>query len=334
MAKARPRSATTRQPPGLAAVLVYDGLCLFEFGIASEFFGLPRPELNTPWYSFAVVSADRRVSTGVGGLQLQSAASLAALDRARTIVVPGWKGADQAPSPQLRRALIKAHARGARLVSICSGAFLLAHCGLLDGRRATTHWRYTDALSAKFPDITVVPDVLYVEDGTIITSAGSAAGIDACLHLIRTDFGSEIANRVAQRLVVPPQRDGGQRQFIPRPVPKQERGRFARVCDWARANLSQPITAADMADMASMSERNFFRRFKEATGSSPSHWLLTERISMAREVLESRPDWSLERVSAATGFGSLETFRVGFRKMVGVPPSRYRDQFARPPSRE
>lgn len=312
---------------GLVVVLVYDGLCLFEFGIAAELFGLPRPELEVPWYSFSVVSTDASVRTGIGGLQLQSTDNLSVLKRASTIVVPGWKGADALPSPELRRALIDAHARGARLLTICSGAFLLAHCGLLDHRRATTHWRYTDAFSSRFPDVELVPDVLYVEDGSIVTSAGSAAGIDAGLHLIRQDYGARIANQVAQRLVVSPQRAGGQRQFIPSPVPSREGGRFEQVFGWARAHLGQPITAADLARAAAMSERNFFRRFHEATGASPNQWLRNERIGLARQLLEAQPAWSLERISAATGFRSLETFRTAFRKSVGVPPSRYREQF-------
>ncbi|AOA72406.1 transcriptional regulator FtrA [Stenotrophomonas rhizophila] len=313
--------------PGLVAVLVYDGLCLFEFGIAAELFGLPRSELGVPWYSFAVVSADRTVRSAVGGLVLQAARSLEALESARTIVIPGWKGADAAPSTRLRQALIKAHARGARFVTICSGAFLLAHCGLLEQRRATTHWRYADAFAARFPQVELIPDVLFVQDGNVITSAGSAAGIDACMHLIREDFGAKIANRVAQRLVVPPQRGGGQRQFIPSPVPEREGGRFEGVFDWARQRLTQPIGAVDLARAAAMSERNFFRRFKEATGTSPSQWLLNERVSLAREFLEAQPGWPLERISRSSGFSSLETFRVAFRKVVGVPPSRYREQF-------
>lgn len=323
----RDRLKPAKPVPGLVAVLAYDGLCLFEFGIASELFGLPRPELEVPWYSFAVVSAERRIRTGVGGLSLGTAGVLELLGTARTIVIPGWKGADALPSPRLRQALVDASARGARLMTICSGAFLLAHCGLLDGRRATTHWRHAEAFAARFPQVELVPDVLYVEDGNLITSAGSAAGIDAGLHLIRKDFGARLANRVAQRLVVPPQREGGQRQFIPSAVPAQPGGRFERVFGWSRRRLTQPITAADMARVAAMSERNFFRRFKQSTGTSPSQWLQSERIGLAREMLETRPDWALERVSQACGFASLETFRIAFRRVVGVAPSRYRERF-------
>lgn len=323
-------SGTRSKPansPGLVVTLVYDGLCLFEFGIASELFGLPRPELQVPWYSFAVASADQSVRTGIGGLHLQSMRKLSVLKQASTIIIPGWKGADVAPSPALRRALTDAHARGVRILTICSGAFLLAHCGLLDHRRATTHWRYAEAFSARFPQVQLVPDVLYVDDGNIITSAGSAAGIDAGLHLIRRDYGARIANQVAQRLVVPPQRGGGQRQFIPSAVPSREGGRFEQMFNWARANLGHPIATADLARAAAMSERNFFRRFQEATGTSPSQWLQNERIGLARELLESQPEWSLEKISNSAGFRSLDTFRSVFRKSVGVPPSRYREEF-------
>jgi len=189
-------------PPGLVAAVAYDGLCLFEFGIAAELFGLPRPELDIPWYEFVVVGAGGHDLRSLGGVTLRASKGLATLRRANTIVLPGWKSPHERPPAELLRALIAAYERGARLMSICSGAFVLGYSGLLDGRRATTHWRYIDAFRSLFPRVELVPDVLYVDEGRIITSAGSAAGLDAGLHLIRRDFGAAVANRVARRLVV------------------------------------------------------------------------------------------------------------------------------------
>lgn len=313
-------------PPGPVVVLVYDGLCLFEFGIASELFGLPRPELEVPWYPFSTVAIDPKVNTGIGQLHIHMKSSLRLLDKAETIVVPGWKGPAVQPSKALRAALLRANQRGARFLSICSGAFLLGWCGLLDGRRATTHWRYEDAFRTQFPDADLVPDVLYVEDGNVITSAGSAAGIDAGLQVIRTDYGVAVANQVAKRLVVPAHRGGGQRQYIPTPVPKRQGGRFDAVFDWARENLHRPIGAADLAQVAAMSERNFFRRFRDQTGQSPSEWLLQERIERAKTLLEVS-DESLARIADSVGLGSMETLRGAFRRRVGVPPTEFRRAF-------
>ncbi len=318
--------------PGLVAVLVYDGLCLFELGIAAELFGLPRPELGQPWYRFAVVATDRRVRTAVGGLGLAATHGLETLRRARTIVVPGWKSPEALPSPVLRDALRAAARRGARLLTICSGAFLLGHCGLLEGRRATTHWRYEEAFRRLFPEVELVPDVLYVDDGAIVTSAGSAAGIDAGLHLVRRDFGAAVANEVARRLVVPAHREGGQRQFVARPVPDEPRRGFDRVLAWTRARLDHAITPRDMARAAAMSERNFYRRFRESTGQTPASWLAIERVQHARALLETTK-LAPTRVGEAAGFASHETFRAAFRRLVGVSPASYRRTFGARASR-
>ncbi|EEW39464.1 DJ-1/PfpI family protein [Klebsiella pneumoniae subsp. rhinoscleromatis ATCC 13884] len=198
--------------------LAYDGLCTFEFGVAVEIFGLPRPEMGDNWYQFAVAAIDEGPLCATGGIRLMTEGGPELLAQADTIVVPGWRGVD-APVPEaLCAALASAHARGCRIISICSGVFVLAAAGLLNGRQATTHWRYTAALQSRFPQIQVVEDVLYVGDALLMTSAGSAAGIDLCLHLVREDFGSEAANVVARRLVVSPHRDGGQAQQVLRPV--------------------------------------------------------------------------------------------------------------------
>lgn len=314
--------------PGLVAAVAYDGLCLFEFGVATELFGLPRPELDVPWYDFTVVGVESRGARSLGGVSIRASRGLSALDRARTVVIPGWRSLQERPPARLLAALRAAHRRGARLMSICSGAFLLGHAGLLDGRRATTHWRYTEQFRALFPKVELVPDVLYVDEGQIVTSAGSAAGIDAGLHLIRRDFGAAIANRVARRLVVAPHRDGGQKQFIPSPVGVRAGSRFDEVMHWARLRLAEPLTVRRLAGRAAMSERNFLRRFREATGATPKAWLAHERVSRAQELVETT-DEPMDRIAERCGFAAPETFRRAFRERVGLAPSRYRRRFRR-----
>ena len=311
--------------PGLVVVLAYDGLALFEFGIATELFGLPRPELGVPWYGIRIANVGEGPCSSLGGVQIATRHGLASLRQARTIVVPGW-GVDKQPSPALVRALRAAHARGARFLTICSGAFLLARAGLLDGLRATTHWRYAEALREQFPQVDVVPDVLYVDEGQIITSAGSAAGLDAGLHLIRRDFGSSIANQVARRLVVTPQRSGGQKQFIPAPVYAGANKKFDTVLEWAAQRLDQPLAVKTLADQAAMSERNFLRRFAETTGSTPKAWLQQARMGRAKELLESTALPVVE-VAGRCGYQAMETFRFAFRKQVGLSPTAYRLRF-------
>ncbi|BAM92857.1 putative helix-turn-helix, AraC-type transcriptional regulator [Bradyrhizobium oligotrophicum S58] len=322
-----PAAANTRpRDPGLVAVIAYDGLCTFEFGIAVEVFGLPRPEFDFSWYQFTVVAAEGRRSRAIGGVVIEAGASLARLKAASTIIVPGWRDRNERPPERLLRAISQAAARGARCVSICSGVFVLAAAGLLDGKRATTHWRHIPDLKRLYPDISVEEDTLYVDEGNVITSAGSAAGIDACLHLVRRDFGSRVANAVARRLVMPPHRDGGQAQYVVAPVQARPGRTIGEVMDWARARLSHPIAISAMAKRARMSERTFLRRFSDGTGSSPAAWLQQERMARARELLENAT-LSLADVSAQCGYQSLETFRVAFRRSVGTSPAAYRSRF-------
>ncbi|MDI2595107.1 transcriptional regulator FtrA [Pseudomonas sp. 681] len=312
--------------PGLVAILAYDGLCTFEFGIAVEIFGLARPEFDFPWYEHRIVAVDQGPMRAMGGIQVLADGGMELLDSARTIIVPGWRDRS-APVPEaLLHALRQAHARGARLLSICSGVFVLAASGLLDGHRATTHWRYSTELAERFSNIAVDPDVLYVDAGQLITSAGSAAGIDACLHLVARDFGTQVANSVAQRLVMAPQRSGGQAQFIPAPVSPTPRSDLSRVMQWARERLHQPLEVRDLASEAAMSERTFLRRFTEACGQSPKTWLQHQRLARARELLESTRH-NTEQIAERCGYRSVESFRVAFRGMVGVPPSVYRERF-------
>lgn len=314
-------------PPHLVVALAYDGLCTFEFGVAVEIFGLPRPELGPDWYRFAVAALDPGPLRATGGVRVLADGGLELLDEAATIVLPGWRGAREPVPAALTDALRRANARGARILSICSGAFVLAAAGLLNGRRATTHWRYAEALSDLYPDIRVVPDVLYVDEGLILTSAGSAAGIDLGLHLVRRDFGPEAANSVARRLVVQPHREGGQAQFIETPVPTAREGaRLGPLLDHLRARLEEEHSLASMADRAGMSLRTFLRRFHALTGKTPGEWLLAERLARARSLLESG-DAAVEEVATRAGFGSAATLRHHFRQRLGLSPARYRARF-------
>nr|WP_262299957.1 transcriptional regulator FtrA [Microvirga sp. HBU67692] len=316
-------------PNRLVVALAYDRLSTFEFGIAVEVFGLPRPEMGPDWYRFAVCAIEPGPLRATGGFQIMANGGLELLEEAGTIVIPGWRGAHAEPvPPELVEALRRAHGRGARLMSICSGVFALAATGLLSGRRATTHWHHVENLSRLYPDVTVEPDVLYVDEGRVLTSAGSAAGIDLCLHVVRADFGPEIANRLARRLVVPPHREGGQAQFIERPVPPAREGlRFAPLFDRMRARLAEEQPVAALAAEAGMSVRTFLRRFKAATGLPPGEWLLAERLARARDLLESTGE-SIEAIAGATGFGSAATLRHHFRTRLGTSPAAYRARFA------
>jgi len=311
----------------LVVAVAYENLCTFEFGCTVELFALNRPELNVPWYEFAVCSAERRPITAMGGIKLQTPHSLSILDRADTIVIPGWRDADETPSPLLIKKIEQAYARGARFCTICSGVFVLAAAGILDGRTVTTHWRYADKLAKMYPSVTVNAHALYIDQGQILTSAGSAAGLDMFLHLVRRDYGARIANTVAQRLVIPPHRDGGQAQFIPRPVASNEQRNFAKLLDWLRVNVAKPHTITSLAQKAATSNRTLQRKFKETTGLSPIDWLIRERVAVAKEFLESSK-LPLARVAEKAGFASAETFRRHFRLQTRVSPSMYRRQFS------
>jgi AraC family transcriptional regulator, transcriptional activator FtrA len=323
-------SPTNPEPatPGLVAVLANDCLCTFEFGIAVEVFGLPRPEFTFPWYEFAVVAAEGRRARAMGGFVIEADAGLDRLEHATTIIIPGWRDRTERPPEPLLQAIGRAAERGARCLSICSGVFVLAAAGLLDGKRATTHWRHIPDLKRLYPQINVEADVLYVDEGNVITSAGSAAGIDACLHLIRRDFGSKIANTVARRLVMPPHRDGGQAQYVAAPVQERPGRTIAAAMDWARQRLPDPIEIADLARVAAMSERTFLRRFREAVGMPPKLWLQRERMFRAQELLEAT-DTPLTDIAERCGYVSLETFRVAFRRALGTSPAAYRTRFSR-----
>jgi len=308
------------------AALVYDGLCTFEFAIAVEVFGLPRPELPVDWYRFSACSLERAPARATGGVRIAAGKGLAGLRSAGTIVIPGWRDPDELPPQALVAALRRAHRRGARLLSICSGVFVLAATGLLDGRRATTHWGYVEKLRARYPRIAVEPDVLYVDEGSLLTSAGSAAGLDLCLHLVRRDYGAEIASRVARRLVVPPHRDGGQAQYIREPVRPASSAGLAPVMDWAAGRLEAPISIVDLARRAKMSPRTFARRFVGETGTTPHRWLTRQRLIAAQRRLETTGD-GVDLVAEACGFETAETLRHHFRQAFGTTPTAYRKRF-------
>ena len=309
-----------------AVVLAYDGLCTFEFGIVVELFGLPRPEFER-WYRMRVAAVDDGPMRAAGGVRVEAPFTLRILDRAGTILVPGWRGADAAIPERLGRKLRRAHEEGARILSVCSGVFVLAQAGLLSGRSAATHWRYVDALRERFPDVSVDPDVLYVDEGNVITSAGSAAGLDMGLHLIRRDFGADVANRVARRLVVPPHREGGQKQFVAMPVPKTQTSEgLAALMDHVRATLADPHTVGSLARRARMSSRTFARRFAAATGTTPHRWLQEQRVRESQHLLETTA-LPLKRIASVVGFGDPQLLRLHFKRWVGTSPSAYRRRF-------
>ena len=297
---------------------------MFEFSIALEIFALPRPEFSN-WYRYEVVATEKGDIKGMGNVSIDANNDLSVLARASLIVVPGWSGD---VSETLKTELINATENGARIATICSGVFLPAACGLLDGKQATTHWRYSEKLQIEYPRIAVNPDVLYVDEGSVLSSAGSAAGIDLCMYIVKKDFGADVANTVARRLVLPAHREGGQAQYVPRPLPKND-GQFSPLLDYIRANLNEPWTVERMADKASTSSRTLLRRFKDTTGESPQRWLTMERLALVRELLETTK-LNVNQVADASGFASVELLRHHFKRQYQLSPLSYRAQFNRP----
>jgi transcriptional regulator GlxA family with amidase domain len=321
----------SRRPPReeghLVAALVGSHAAAFELGTAHEVFGVDRSEYASPWYRFRVVGAfGSTIPVSFGDWSISTPYTLDDLAESETVIVPVWpERADGSPPHELLEALRAVHERGGRLVSVCTGAFLLAQAGLLDGRRATTHWMWADDLARAYPQIDVDPDVLFVDGGDgIYTSAGTAAGIDLCLHIVRLDHGADVARKVARRMVVPPQRDGGQAQFVDMPLPEAcGDDPIARVLDWAMGHLDEPITVEDLATRALLSPRSFARRFRAATGTTPMQWLLRQRVLHAQRLLETT-DLAVDRVAGKAGFGTATALRVHFRRIVGTTPAAYR----------
>lgn len=305
------------------ALAVTDGMLHFELSIAHEVFGSAPDAVTVPWYELTVCGPG---SVPFGPFRLEPDHGLDRLRDAHTVIVPGWADVDAAPPAALVDAVRAAHEAGARVVSLCTGAFVLAAAGLLDGRRATTHWAHTGVLAARHPAVEVDPDVLYVDEGTVLTSAGKAAALDLCLHLVRLDHGSSVANTVARRLVVPPHRSGGQAQFVTAPVPAQDDHPLTALFPWALERLDRPLTVEDLARRAGMSSRHLTRHFRAATGTTPLRWLLTQRVRRAQELLE-RTDDGVDAIATATGMGTATTLRRHFHRTLGVPPDSYRRTF-------
>lgn len=306
--------------------LVLDTVVPFDLAVPCQVFGWGRPDLGEIRYDFAVCGVSRGPVRTAQGFVIEAPSGLAALRRADTVVVPGTSDLELPIPSAVSEALRGAYRRGARVMSICSGAFVLAEAGLLDGRRAATHWQDAALLSARYPAVTVDPMVLFVDSGRILTSAGIAAGIDLCLHVVLADHGAAVANAIARRLVVPQYRAGGQAQYIANPIPEPEGSTLERTREWMRRNLAETLTIAAMAQRAHMSERNFARRFVEESGITPARWLVRQRVLAARELLE-RSTLSVKQIAATTGWSSTQSLREQFKRQVGTTPALYRSAF-------
>lgn len=308
------------------SALVLDGVTPFEFGVICEVFGIDRSADGVPNFDFKVCGPEPgkplRMSVGA---HLVPDFGLDALVGADLVAIPAFYRTDY---PEEVLAAVRAAAdAGSTILTVCSGAFLAGAAGLLDGRKCTTHWMHADDLAARYPTAEIDRNVLFVDDGNLITSAGTAAGIDACLHLVRRELGSEVTNTIARRMVVPPQRDGGQRQYIEQPIPVRCSEGFAPQLDWVLSNLDKPHTVGTLAARANMSARTFARRFVEETGRTPMQWVTDQRVLFARRLLEET-DLDVDRVADKAGFGTATLLRHHFRRVVGVTPSDYRRRFS------
>jgi AraC family transcriptional activator FtrA len=310
----------------LVVIILYDGLLVFEFGCAFEVFGLTRPEMGTSWYRCLTAASEPGPLRGTGGIEVHANGGLELLLDADTIIIPGWRApAAPAPAPLLD-ALREAHNRGCRIVSICGGAFVLAQTGLLRGKRATTHWHHLAWFATTYPDIEVDRHALYVEDAGLLTSAGSAAGLDLCLHVVREDFGAKAANSVARRLVIPAHRDGGQAQFVERPVPPSSGKGISALLDTIRTRPGEQWTIGRMAREARVSARSVHRQIRDATGLAPGAWLQRVRLDYAQDLLEETK-LPIKTIASESGFGTATNFRKHFLTAFGLPPSTYRIRF-------
>ncbi|MFJ1651655.1 helix-turn-helix domain-containing protein [Streptomyces sp. NPDC088337] len=311
--------------------VLLDGVHPFELGVICEVFGLDRSDEGLPVYDFSVVSAEGpELHTHVPGLTLRIPHGLDRLEEADLITVPAADAvASRGYPPELLDALRRAVDRGARVLSVCSGVFVLGAAGLLDGRRCAAHWRHADELARRFPRAMVEPDVLYVDADPVITSAGTASGIDACLHIVRKEQGPEVANRIARRMVVPPHRDGGQAQYVERPLPKSSCDTVGEVLVWMEEHLDQEVTVEQLATRAHMSPRTFARRFQQETGTTPYRWLLRQRVLLAQRLLEAT-DETMDTIADRTGFGTASALRHQFVRALDTTPNAYRRAFRGP----
>jgi AraC family transcriptional regulator, transcriptional activator FtrA len=324
---ASPRGRSPRPPSRNVAMVVYDGFTAFELGVACEIFGDDRwVTPGDPWYRFFLCGENSVPVTSDAGFRILIPYGLEQLSTVDTVIVAPTYRPDDVPS-SVFDALRQAHARGCRILSFCGGAFVLAEAGLLDGRRAATHWAECDELARRYPRVSVDPGVLFVDEGDILTSAGSAASIDLCVHIVRQDYGSEVATQLARQLVVPPQRDGGQAQFIERPLPVLDSTNlFADTVEWVQAHLAEPVTVEDLATRSAMSPRTFARRFLAAIGTTPYQWLVQQRVQLAQRLLEVT-DLSIEAVAERSGFCTAANLRKHFSRVVHTSPQSYRRAF-------
>lgn len=307
------------------AIVAFDRISPFHLSAPCVVFGDPHP--GVPPFDFTVCTPQPGPLMTTAGFSIVVEHGLAALLAADTIIIPSWRDPTERPPEALLAALVAAHERGARIVGLCLGAYVLAEAGLLDGRAATTHWAYAEDFAKRYPKVRLKPDVLYLEDGNVLTSAGTAAAIDCCLYMLRQQLGGEIANSVARRLVVPPHRQGGQAQFIAQPLPPNATdSRLSGLLDWVRAHLDQVHTLDSLAARAMMSRRTFTRHFRQMTGATVGAWLQGERLALAQRLLESSGH-SVEAVSTLAGFGSAVSFRQHFRSAFGISPVAWRRAF-------
>jgi AraC family transcriptional regulator, transcriptional activator FtrA len=305
--------------------LLVPGANPFEFSVSCEVFGLRRPELGVEWYEHRLAASVRPLVVN-GGWIVDTPHGLEALEDADTVVVPACP---LDPPAAIIEPLRAAYDRGARIVSFCAGSFALAAAGILDGRSATTHWMYAEELARRYPRVRVDPDVLYVDEGQVLTSAGTAGGIDLALYIVRLDHGPDVANQVARRMVVPPHRDGGQAQFVCTPVPRASyENALAPVLDWMFEHLDEPLSVPQLARLAAMSPRTFARRFRELTGTTPLRWLTHQRVTRAQDLLEAT-DLPIEVVATRVGFGTAANLRQHFRQHTGETPATYRQRLRR-----
>ena len=323
----RDKPAKTGATRPAVAVVVHEGASLFELSVAYDVFGTDRSAIfGAPLYRLLVCGAEPGMVTMDGGLQIGVPHGLDAITRVDTVIVAPTERPDDVPEATYR-ALNDAHDRGCRIISLCTGAFILAGAGLLDGRRVTTHWFECDRLAERYPQLTVDPRVLFVDDGDILTSAGSAASIDLCLHLVRLDHGSAVAAQVARDMVVPPQRDGGQAQFIETPMPALDSSNMlADTVTWLQEHIDEPVTIDDLAARSAMSPRTFARRFRAGTGTTPYQWMLRQRLQLAQRLLETT-DLSIDTVAARSGLGTAANLRKHFGRVVDISPQSYRRTF-------
>ncbi|HEY9251913.1 MAG TPA: helix-turn-helix domain-containing protein [Nocardioides sp.] len=308
------------------AAVIWDGVAPFEFGVVCEAFGLDRRDDGVPLLEFGVCSLEPGLVRTNLGFGIEATYGLERADEADLVCVPAMRRGDPVP-PRVAETLLRAYHRGARILTVCGGAFALGAAGLLDGRECTTHWKYTDELAERFPEAKVVPEVLYVDTGQIITSAGTAAGLDACLHIWRQEYGAAVASAVARRMVVPPQRDGGQAQFISHPVPEVDAETLGPLLAWIVENLHEDLDVDSLARQVLMSPRTFARRFRAETGATPYAWITAQRVRRAEELLE-RTDRSVEWIAGEVGFGNAAALRHHFTRVRGLSPQAYRRRFA------